>query len=121
MLVIAATNSPEKIDPAIRRTGRFDKLVLIPPPDADARAAMLNYHLRGRLAESVIDVAGVAMVLDGYAASDIKMLVDEAARLALAANQPISTENLLCAMQRVSASITEKDMARYNGFQSRGF
>ena len=121
VLVIGATNSPEKIDPAIRRTGRFDKLVLIPPPDADARTAMLTYHLRGRLAESDIDVAGVAMVLDGYAASDIKMLVDEAARLALAANEPISTENLLSAMQRVPASITEKDLAHYNAFQSRGF
>src|SRR5438874_7032271 len=45
VLVIAASNEPEKIDPAVRRSGRFDKLILIPPPDAQARHAMLQFHL----------------------------------------------------------------------------
>ena len=43
-----ATNEPDKIDSAVRRSGRFDKLIFIPPPDAEARRAMLDFHLLGR-------------------------------------------------------------------------
>src|SRR5205085_1636347 len=77
VLVIAATNEPEKIDPAVRRSGRFDKLILIPAPDAEARRAMLELHLGGRPVEEPLDAAGIAATLDGYSASDIKLLVEE--------------------------------------------
>ena len=120
VLVIAATNEPEKIDPAVRRSGRFDKLILIPPPDAEARRAMLEFHLNGRPVEGSLDTAGVAAVLEGYSASDIKLLVDEAARMALKRTELISTGTLLAALERVGASITTDDMQRYSGFQSRG-
>ena len=83
VLVIAATNAPDKIDAAVRRSGRFDKLILIPPPDAEARLAMLEFHLSERPIEASVDTAGIAAVLEGYSASDIKLLVDEAARMAL--------------------------------------
>src|ERR1051326_5064190 len=114
VLVIAATNEPEKIDPAVRRSGRFDKLIYIPPPDAEARRAMLDLHLAGRPVEADIDTAAIAAVLEGYAASDIKLLVDEAARIALRQTAPISTETLLGALDRVPASITEADVERYS-------
>jgi SpoVK/Ycf46/Vps4 family AAA+-type ATPase len=71
VLVIAATNLPEKIDPAVRRPGRFDKLVFIPPPDSEARLAMLQFHLRHRPIEPDLDIRGVAAILDGYSASDM--------------------------------------------------
>jgi transitional endoplasmic reticulum ATPase len=71
VLVIAATNEPEKIDPAVLRAGRFDKLVFIPPPDVEARIAMLQFHLLDRPAEPDLDILGVCVVLDGYSASDI--------------------------------------------------
>jgi transitional endoplasmic reticulum ATPase len=120
VLVIAATNEPDRIDPAVQRTGRFDKLIYISPPDAQARAAMLVHHLDGRpLAES-IDAEGIAAILDGYSASDIKFLTDEAARMALARSEPISTETLLAAMGRVPPSITKEDEERYSSFRSRG-
>jgi transitional endoplasmic reticulum ATPase len=120
VLVIAATNEPEKIDPAVRRSGRFDKLILIPPPDAEARRAMLNFHLKDRPVEASIDTAGIATVLEGYSASDIRLLVDEAARMALKRTEPISTANLLAALERVPASITADDVQRYSAFRSRG-
>jgi AAA+ superfamily predicted ATPase len=120
VLVIAATNEPDKIDPAVRRPGRFDKLIFIPPPDADARAAMLEFHLAGRPLAEPLDTAGVAAVLDGYSASDIKFLVDEAARMALARMAPISTEILLAAVGRVPPSITDQDLQRYSSFRTRG-
>jgi|ERR1035441_7311549 ATP-dependent 26S proteasome regulatory subunit len=120
VLVIAATNEPEKIDPAVRRSGRFDKLILIPPPDAEARRAMLEFHLRDRPVEASVDTAGLAAVLEGYAASELKFLVDEAARMALKQLEPISTATLLAALERVPASITEADIQRYSAFRSRG-
>jgi transitional endoplasmic reticulum ATPase len=120
VLVIAATNEPEKIDPAVRRSGRFDKLILIPPPDALARHAMLEFHLHDRPVHATLDIAGIATVLEGYSASDIKLLVDEAARMALKRKELIETGTLLAALERVPASITAEDMQRYGGFRSRG-
>lgn len=121
VLVIAATNTPEKIDPAIRRTGRFDKLIFISPPDAEARKAMLEHHLADRPVDPALDAAGIAVVLDGYSASDLKLLVDEAARRALDREVAISTETLLDAMRRVPPSITEEEGKRYDAFPGRGF
>ena len=120
VLVIAATNEPEKIDPAVHRSGRFDKLILIPPPDADGRRALLEFHLQGRPAEASLDIAGISAVLEGYSASDIKLLVDEAARIALKRRELITTNTLLAASERVAASITAADMQRYDRFRSRG-
>ncbi len=120
VLVIAATNEPERIDPAVRRSGRFDKLILIPPPDADARRAMLEFHLADRPVDGSLDIAGIAAVLEGYSASDIKLLVDEAARMALKRADLITTSTLLAALERVAASITAEDMQRYDAFRSRG-
>jgi SpoVK/Ycf46/Vps4 family AAA+-type ATPase len=120
VLVIAATNESEKIDPAVRRSGRFDKLILIPPPDAEARRAMLEFHLRDRPVEAALDTAGIAAVLEGHSASDIKLLVDEAAKMALKQMEPISTESLLGALGRVPASITADDVQRYATFRERG-
>jgi ATP-dependent 26S proteasome regulatory subunit len=120
VLVIAATNEPEKIDPAVRRSGRFDKLIFIPPPDAEARLDMLLYHLKDRPVEATIDAAGIAAVLEGYSASDIRLFADEAARTALKQRALISTVTLLTALERVRASITTDDLQRYSTFQSRG-
>ena len=121
VLVIAATNAPEKIDPAIRRTGRFDKLIFIPPPDSEARRAMLEHHLTGRPLEPKLDLPGIAAVLDGYSASDLKVLVDEAARSALDLQAPISTKILLDALSRVPPSVTMQDQEQYRAFKARGF
>ncbi|MBZ5635167.1 MAG: ATP-binding protein [Acidobacteriia bacterium] len=120
VLVIAATNEPDKIDPAVRRSGRFDKLIFIGPPDAEARRAMLEFHLHDRPVEALLDAAGIATVLDGYSASDIKLLVDEASRMALKRAETISTSTLLAALERVPASITTDDVQRYSAFRARG-
>jgi transitional endoplasmic reticulum ATPase len=120
VLVIAATNEPEKIDPAVRRSGRFDKLILVPLPDAEARQAMLELHLQDRPVDGSVDMAGISAALEGYSASDIKLLVDEAARIALKRKELIQTGTLLAALERVPSSITAEDMQRYDGFRSRG-
>ncbi len=121
IVLIAATNEPWKIDPAVIRTGRLDKLIYVPAPDAAARAAMLRFHLYGRRQCDNIDVVSFTDTLAGYAASDLKMLVDEAARRARKARQPISEEHLrTAARELVPPSVTAKDELRFLAFGQRG-
>jgi AAA+ superfamily predicted ATPase len=120
IFVIAATNEPQKIDAAILRTGRLDKLIYVGPPDLEARTEMLQLHLAGRPVEDNLDLTVISEALQGYSASDIKFLVDEAARDALEQGVPISTEIINEAKQRVPPSVTEEEEMRYQSIRSRG-
>jgi len=120
VFVIAATNEPQRIDPAMRRTGRLDKIIYVGPPDPEARTEMLRMHLAGRPVVASLDYRGIAATLDGYSASDIKFLVDQAARAAIESKAEISGEILLAARVRVPASVTAADEARYKRFVTRG-
>jgi SpoVK/Ycf46/Vps4 family AAA+-type ATPase len=83
VFVLGATNQPWDIDPALRRPGRFDRMVLVLPPVAPARHAIAAYHLAGRPVEGV-DLARVAARTDGYSGADIRLLCEAAAEEALA-------------------------------------
>jgi transitional endoplasmic reticulum ATPase len=121
ILLIAATNEPWKIDPAVQRTGRLDKKIYVGPPDKNARAEMLRFHLFGRRQEDHIDTEALADGLAGYSASDLKLLVDEAARLARRARLPISEAHLRAAAQeRVPPSVGPADEQKYLSFGQRG-
>ncbi|MBK8191356.1 MAG: ATP-binding protein [Vampirovibrionales bacterium] len=120
IFVIAATNEPEKIDSAIRRTGRLDKLIYVGPPDEEAREEMLKLHLKNRPTDETIDLAGLSKQLIGYSASDIRFLVDEAARLAMRTENPVSSEIMFQVMAKIPASITDEITTRYKSFTSRG-
>lgn len=120
IFVIAATNQPEKIDPAVRRTGRLDKLIYVGPPDDEARKEMLVLHLEGRPVGADVDVDALAKTLKGYSASDIRFLVDEAARDALMRVQDISRESFGSAMTRVQPSVTPEVEAQYRSIEQRG-
>ena len=121
IVLIAATNEPWKIDPAVIRTGRLDKLIYVPAPDAPARAAMLRFHLYGRRQCEGIDVVSLSDTLPGYSASDLKLLVDEAARRARKARRPISEDDLRhAASELVHASVTPREELRFLAFGQRG-
>lgn len=121
IVLIAATNEPWKIDSAVIRTGRLDKLIYVPAPDAPARAAMLRFHLYGRRQCDGIDVVSLSDMLPGYSASDLKLLVDEAARRARKARRPISEDDLRrSARELVHASVTPRDELRFLAFGQRG-
>ena len=120
IFVIAATNQPEKIDAAVRRTGRLDKLIYVGPPDEEARREMLNLHLEGRPLAKGLDLRALAKATEFYAASDLRFLVDEAARYALTRNEDITYESFRAAMTKVQPSITPKAEARYQSIQQRG-
>jgi len=121
IFVIAATNQPEKIDPAVRRTGRLDKLIYVGPPDLEARREMLALHLEGRPVATGFDLGMLAEALEGYSASDIRFLVDEAARDALRTTQDITHESFRSAMRRVQASVTLEIEDQYRSIGQRGF
>jgi AAA+ superfamily predicted ATPase len=82
VFVLAATNHPWDVDTALRRPGRFDRTLLVLPPDVEAREAILRYHLRDRHADG-IDVAKLAKRTEGYSGADLAHACDAAAERAL--------------------------------------
>ncbi|MEU5694750.1 AAA family ATPase [Actinosynnema sp. NPDC020468] len=83
VVVLGATNRPELIDPALLRPGRLERLVYVPPPDADARAAILRASARNTPLGDDVDLTALAEDLDGYSAADCAALVREAALTAM--------------------------------------
>jgi len=81
--VLAATNMPWDVDPALRRPGRFDRMIFVGLPDAQARAAIVRMNLRDRPVER-IDPASVAKRTDGFSGADIAHVCDTATQLAMA-------------------------------------
>jgi SpoVK/Ycf46/Vps4 family AAA+-type ATPase len=85
VFVLAATNAPWDVDAALRRPGRLDRTVFVAPPDAPARAAILEYHLRGRPIANIKLDALVRATAD-FSGADLAHLCDGAAEYALAAS-----------------------------------
>lgn len=83
LMIIGATNSPWHVDSALRRPGRFDKVVFVAPPDEQARQEILRLHLRGKPAGEDIDVARLARDTEGWSGADLRALVDGAVEKAL--------------------------------------
>jgi SpoVK/Ycf46/Vps4 family AAA+-type ATPase len=120
IFVVAATNQPAKIDAAVRRTGRLDKLIYVGPPDLEARAEMLALHLGGRPVVPELKLNQLAKVLQGYSASDIRFLVDEASREAMQSFRDIDENTMRIAMTRIQASVTADVESQYRLIDQRG-
>jgi SpoVK/Ycf46/Vps4 family AAA+-type ATPase len=82
VFVLAATNVPWDVDVALRRPGRLDRTILVLPPDAPARAAILEYHLRDRPIQNV-DLTRLVKLTDGLSGADLAHLCESAAEAAL--------------------------------------
>ena len=82
VFILAATNVPWDVDPALRRPGRFDRSVAVLPPDEPARQAILHRHLRSRPVEG-IDLVQLARQTDGFTGADLAHLVDSAVEYAM--------------------------------------
>lgn len=83
VVVLAATNRPAAIDPALMRPGRIDQVLTIPLPDAPTRAAILNVHLAGRTGAGALDLDALVAATDGFSGADLAALVQGAARRAM--------------------------------------
>jgi transitional endoplasmic reticulum ATPase len=75
--IIGATNIPNRLDPALLRAGRFDKLIYIPPPNREERKEILKIHLNGKPSE-LIDLDEIALRTDHFTGADIELLVNTA-------------------------------------------
>jgi transitional endoplasmic reticulum ATPase len=115
VIVIAATNRPDLIDPALLRPGRLDKLVYVPPPDLKARLEILKVHTRYLPLSDDVDLYELAKLTENYSGADLEALVREAFIIALREN-PLRTRlekrHFMKALEVVKPSLSE-DMIRF--------
>jgi transitional endoplasmic reticulum ATPase len=83
VIVMAATNRPDMIDPALLRPGRFDRLVYIPPPDLEARKEILRIHTKDRPVADDVDLDKLATKMENYTGAEIAAVANEAVMLAI--------------------------------------
>lgn len=110
VIVIAATNIPNAIDPALRRPGRFDREILVGVPDEEARREILEIHSRGMPLAADIDLARLAFMTPGFVGADLAALCREAAMGALRRLIPdISFEDGRVPEEKLAALLVEAD------------
>ncbi|MDI3525806.1 MAG: cell division protease FtsH, partial [Candidatus Atribacteria bacterium] len=104
VILIAATNRPDILDPALLRPGRFDRRIAVPRPDVAAREAILRVHLRGKPLAKDVDVRILARRTPGFVGADLANLVNEAALFAARkGKEVIGMEELEAAIDKVVA------------------
>ncbi|MEX0762078.1 MAG: ATP-dependent zinc metalloprotease FtsH [Dehalococcoidia bacterium] len=109
VIVIAATNRPDILDPALLRPGRFDRRVILDNPDIRGRTAILDVHAKGKPIDKDVDMANVARQTPGFSGADLANLINEAALLAARRNRKsIGFDELTEAIDRVMSGPARK-------------
>ncbi|PSN15667.1 cell division protein FtsH [filamentous cyanobacterium CCT1] len=109
VIVLAATNRPETLDPALLRPGRFDRQVLVDRPDLKGREAILKIHAKDVKLADTVDLRQTATRTPGFAGADLANLVNEAALLAARRNSAVvEQEDFAEAIERVVAGLEKK-------------
>ncbi len=109
VIVIAATNRPDVLDPALLRPGRFDRQVILDRPDIQGRRAILEVHARGKPLEEDVSIENLARQTPGFSGADLENLVNEAAILAARRNRKtVGRDELTEAIDRVIAGPQRK-------------
>jgi AAA+ superfamily predicted ATPase len=112
VFVLGATNQPWDLDPALRRPGRFDRVVFVPPPDEPARRGVLEVHLRPCPVAPDVDLAALAEQTAGFSGADLRAVVVDATQAALVASvdtghvRPIAHADLVRAVRDRRPSTT---------------
>ncbi len=129
VVVIAATNRPDMIDPALLRPGRIERHIYIPPPDREARKEIFRIHLRGKPLAEDVSIDELAEKTEGYTGADIEAACREAGMLAIreaikpgiskeeakeiAKTLKITKEHFEKALEKVKPSMTKEDIKTY--------
>lgn len=113
VFVIASTNQPGLIDPAVLRAGRIDKIIYLPPPDYKARKEMFKLFLEDRPIEKDIDYDELATITENYVSVDLRHFVNEAARESLIQNIKISQETLIKIINNSQPTVSVKEIHKY--------
>ena len=111
IIVIAATNRPDILDPALLRPGRFDRQIFIPKPDVRGRYEILKVHARNKKLAKDVDLEWIARATPGFTGADLENLLNEAALLAARkGKQEITMEEIEEALDRITMGLERKGM-----------
>jgi cell division protease FtsH len=109
VIVLAATNRPETLDPALLRPGRFDRHVLVDRPDVRGREAILRVHIANVKLDPAVNVEQIARITSGFVGADLANLVNEAALLAARNNKTsVGMQEFNEGVERVTAGLEKK-------------
>jgi cell division protease FtsH len=119
VIVVAATNRPDVLDPALLRPGRFDRQVILDRPDMRGRTEILKVHTKGKPLDKGVEVEGVARQSPGFSGADLANLVNEAAILAARRNKKVigmsefqeALERIVAGPERKSRIISDAEKA----------
>jgi len=117
VIVVAATNRPDILDPALLRPGRFDRQVVLDPPDIVGRKAILQIHAKGKPLEPEVNLETIARLTPGFSGADLANLVNEAAILAARRNKKTvgmaemeeAIDRLIAGPEKKSRVISQKE------------
>ncbi|HEX69143.1 MAG TPA: AAA family ATPase, partial [Candidatus Bathyarchaeota archaeon] len=122
VVIIAATNRPDLIDPALLRPGRIDRLVLVPAPDEKGRLEILKVHTRNMPLDKDVDLKELAKKTEGFSGADLEALCREAAMNALREDinaKKVKRKHFEKAMEKITPSITPDMIKYYEKFVER--
>ncbi|GAB2778955.1 ATP-dependent zinc metalloprotease FtsH [Halomonas shantousis] len=110
LVLLAATNRPEILDPALLRAGRFDRQILVDRPDKIGRAQILRVHMKKVRAAPDLDVEQIAALTPGFSGADLANLVNEAALLATRRDsEAVSLDDFTAAIERLIAGLEKRN------------
>jgi len=117
IIIIAATNRPDVLDPALLRPGRFDRQVTINLPDAKGREAILKVHAKNKILDKTVKLENLSLRTPGFSGADLENLLNEAALLAVRRDKEAitmdeideATDRVLMGPAKTSRKITEKE------------
>jgi transitional endoplasmic reticulum ATPase len=122
VMVIGATNRPDMIDPALLRSGRFDRLVFIGEPEQEGREQILKIHTRDSPLAPDVSLREIAEITDGYVGSDLESIAREAAMVALREDDDaaeVEMRHFRQAMENVRPTITDDIMDYYEQIEEQ--
>lgn len=119
IFVIASSNRPDLIDPAILRKGRMDKVIFIPVPDKEARQGIFKIHMKDRPASDDIDYVRLAEMTENFVASDIAYIVNDAATRAFEDDVDITQSLLEEVIKENNPSVSSSDLKFYEQMRKK--
>ena len=113
VIVLAATNRPDILDPALLRPGRFDRQIYVGAPDAKGREEILKVHAKDKKLDSDVNLRSVALATTGFTGADLSNLLNEAAIMAARDNRPVlNMDDLNEAMMKITAGPEKRSRVR---------
>lgn len=110
VIILAATNRPEVLDPALLRSGRFDRQVLVDKPDKKGREQILKVHIKKITIQSNMNIDSIAALTSGFTGADLANLVNEAALVATRRkSNVVQEEDFVAAIERIIAGLEKKN------------